>query len=183
MTLETKRLYLRPWEEGDEEALYQLAKDPEVGPDCGWKPHKDREESRYVLRRLLMNQYTWAIVEKDSGNVVGDISLMPHGTSSHTENEAQREIGFWLGRPYWGRGYMPEACRRLMDYAFGELNCELLWCGHHVDNQKSHRVQEKCGFRYHYREEEHYFAQLGIRRSGIVNRITREEWAEQKKQG
>ena len=58
MILHTSRLTLRPWEERDAEQLYKLASDPEVGPDCGWNPHKSLEESRELLPKLLMNVYT-----------------------------------------------------------------------------------------------------------------------------
>ena len=52
MNLETKRLILRPWEEKDVKALYELAKDEHVGPMCGWKPHQDEKESEYVLKNI-----------------------------------------------------------------------------------------------------------------------------------
>ncbi len=175
MILHTDRLLLRPWEENDGEQLYKLASDPEVGPDCGWNPHKSLEESRELLPKLLMNAYTWAIVLNETNEVIGDISLMPFGTSNCAKNERQKEIGFWLGRPYWGNGYMPEACRELLRYAFEELNCELVWCAHHDKNNKSARVQEKCGFRFDHREE-HFAQQLGISLTSIVNSISREQW-------
>ena len=50
MELQTPRLLLRPWEESDAEALYELAKDPDVGPAAGWNVHKDVEESREISR-------------------------------------------------------------------------------------------------------------------------------------
>lgn len=50
MELQTPRLLLRPWEESDAEALYELAKDPDVGPAAGWNVHKDVEESREIIR-------------------------------------------------------------------------------------------------------------------------------------
>ena len=176
--LNTKRLILRPWQEGDLDSLYEMAKDPEVGPDCGWQPHKDKEESKYVLTRLLMNQYTWAIVLKDSGEVIGDISLMPFGTSNHAQSENEKEIGFWLGRAYWGNGYMPEACKELMRYGFEEKNADCIWCAHHDQNDKSARVQAKCGFRFHHRKEHVHLRQLDCYRNAVVNRITKEEWTQ-----
>ena len=53
MELQTPRLLLRPWEESDAEALYELAKDPDVGPAAGWNVHKDVEESREIIRTIL----------------------------------------------------------------------------------------------------------------------------------
>ena len=176
MELHTTRLLLRPWQESDLDALYELSKDPLVGPDCGWNPHQSREESQQVLTKLLMNSYTWAIVLKETGEVIGDISLMPFGTGSHTKNENEKEIGFWLGRPYWGNGYMPEACLRLMDYAFAENNASCIWIAHHDKNEKSARVQEKCGFRFHHKTENVYLRQLDCYRNAVVNCMTRDDW-------
>lgn len=175
MILETKRLLLRPWEEGDLEELFELAKDPEVGPRCGWKPHKDLEESRYVLCRLLMNDSTWALVDKAGGALLGDISLMK------LEAPDERELGFWLGRPYWGQGFMPEAARALIDYGFGELGLERLWCRHNKDNGQSARVQQKCGFCFVREEEKHPLPQLGIEVCSVLNCLEREAWAQQKR--
>ena len=64
--------------------------------------------------------------------------------------EKELEIGFWIGRPVWGRGYIPEAVRCLEAYAFETLGCSALWCGYYDGNEKSKRVAEKCGFRYHH---------------------------------
>jgi len=174
--LHTERLILRPWEESDAEQLYKLASDPEVGPDCGWKPHETMEESKTTLHQRLMNSYTWAIVLKETGEVVGDISLMPFGTSGKARNENEKEIGFWMGRPYWGKGYMPEACTELLRHAFEDLGAECVWCAHHDKNPKSARVQEKCGFRFDHRIENVYLRQLDCYRNAVVNCMTRDDW-------
>ncbi len=176
MILTTPRLILRPWEVGDTEALYNLAKDPEVGPDCGWPPHKSLEVSQYVLKNVLMNTYTWAIVLKATGEVIGDISLMPFGTSSCATSASEGEIGFWLGRPYWGNGYMPEACKELLRFGFAGKNLSRIWCAHHKDNHKSARVQEKCGFTFHHEVKDHYSTQLDKYFDSVVNCMTKEDW-------
>ena len=180
MMLHTSRLILRPWEERDAEQLYKLASDPEVGPDCGWNPHKSLEESRELLPKLLMNVYTWAIVLKETDEVIGNISLMPFGTSSNAKNEKQKEIGFWLGRAYWGNGYMPEACKELLRHAFEDLGAECVWCAHHDKNHKSARVQEKCGFHFDHKKDNVYLRQLDCCRNSIVNCLTKEQWEQMK---
>ncbi len=176
MILQTERLILRPWNDGDADTLYQLAKDPEVGPDCGWPPHKTLEVSQHVLKNMLMNSYTWAIVLKESGEVIGNISLMPFGTSSCAANDKEGEIGFWLGRPYWGNGYMPEACKEVQRYGFIEKGLNRIWCAHHKKNHKSARVQEKCNFRFDHEVEKHYSTQLDKYFDSIVNVLSKEDW-------
>ena len=56
----------------------------------------------------------------------------------------------WLGKPFWGRGYIPEAARELLRRGFEELGMHTVWCGYYEGNQKSKRVQEKVGFLYHH---------------------------------
>jgi RimJ/RimL family protein N-acetyltransferase len=58
------------------------------------------------------------------------------------------EIGYWIGLPYWGRGYATEAARALIDHAFGTLGYERLLGGARVSNPASRRVLEKCGFQW-----------------------------------
>ena len=53
MKLETERLILRRWEDGDAENLYEYAKDPDVGPIAGWPPHQSIDESRGVIRNVF----------------------------------------------------------------------------------------------------------------------------------
>jgi len=58
------------------------------------------------------------------------------------------ELGYWLGVPYWGRGYATEAVRALIDHAFAELGHDALQAGARVTNPASRRVLEKCGFQW-----------------------------------
>ena len=165
MKLETERLLLRPFLESDAEEVHELAKDPDVGPACGWQPHKNIEETRVVLKNILITNWTYAIVLKETGKVIGCISHGGKQVSHYCENENQVEIGFWLGKEYWGNGYMPEACRRIIKYCLEELKVEKVWCAHYIKNEKSKRAQEKCGFMYAYLDE---------KRSNIVNCIVPE---------
>ena len=64
------------------------------------------------------------------------------------------EIGYWIGVPYWGKGLIPEAVRKIMQHGFEELKLKVIWCGYFDGNEKSKRVQEKCGFRYHHTEKD-----------------------------
>ena len=58
------------------------------------------------------------------------------------------EIGYWIGVPYWGRGYATEAARAVIDHAFEELGHEVLFGGARVTNPASRRVLEKCGYEW-----------------------------------
>jgi RimJ/RimL family protein N-acetyltransferase len=143
MTIITDRLLLRPWEISDAPACFALASDSEVGPCCGWRPHRSLEESREIIRNVLMAPDVYAIIESSSGALIGSLGL--HPVKNGAENEL--ELGYWLGRPYWGRGYMPEAVRAALRHAFEELACPAVWCELFRENIRSHRVVESCGFR------------------------------------
>lgn len=144
--LETSRLLLRPFTMADLDDFYAYAKHPQVGPNAGWKPHTSREESRSVLQLFIQEAEVLAIVEKGSGRVIGSIGLHPDGRRSKAIRA--KEIGYVLSHDYWGRGYMTEAVKRLIRYAFEELDLEILSVCHFSYNQRSRRVIEKCGFSY-----------------------------------
>lgn len=63
-------------------------------------------------------------------------------------NEA--EIGYWIGKPYWGQGLIPEAVKALLSRCFNDLELNAVWCGYYKGNDKSKRVCEKSGFKYHH---------------------------------
>ena len=144
--METERLLLRPWQESDAEALYRWASDPEVGPAAGWSPHTSVEDSRDIIRTVLSEEGTFAVVPKGgNGDPIGAIGVFPTEIS---EGRGEPEIGYWIGRPFWGQGFIPEAVRELLRWCFMERGAARVWCGHSPGNDKSRRVIEKCGFRY-----------------------------------
>ena len=106
MELKTERLILRPWKESDAQSLYEYAKDPDVGPIAGWPPHKSVEESLNVIRDVFNGAECYAICEKENNKAIGAIELKLNG---QTDKEDECELGYWLGKPFWRRGYMPEA--------------------------------------------------------------------------
>ncbi|MCQ2546101.1 MAG: GNAT family N-acetyltransferase [Clostridia bacterium] len=144
-TLETDRLILRQWSKKDAEALYDYAKDPDVGPHAGWKPHANVAESRFIIKELFRQNMTWAIVEKETGTVIGSIGLEPDKFRPDVES---REMGYSLAKSRWKRGYMTEAAKRIIRYAFDELNLTVLMIRTSETNFRSQRVIEKCGFTY-----------------------------------
>ncbi len=171
--LETERLILRPWKEADAEECYKYAKDPRVGPMAGWPIHTSVENSRQVIRDILMVPETYAIVLKETRLPVGSIGLH-HNDIAKAEDEI--ELGYWLGVPYWGRGLVPEAAREVLRHAFQDLGVSRVWCRYFEDNAKSKRVQEKLGFRYQWRKEDSQLPEMTDTRPGYVNLLTKEDW-------
>ena len=174
MTLETPRLRLRAWEDSDAEPLYLLARDPRVGPIAGWPPHRDLADSRRILRDILQTEESYAIVLKATGEVIGSIGL--RRDSDLASGDGERELGYWLGVPFWGKGYMPEAAKEVLRHAFEDLKLQTVWCGYYEGNARSQRVQEKLGFTFQRKTQRLYVAQMDEYRTGYVNRMTRDDF-------
>jgi len=179
--LETERLILRPWVESDAKELYQYAKDPAVGPIAGWPVHTSIENSRQIIHDVLSAPETYAVVLKETGLPIGSIGIITPQMSHTDIMPDEREIGYWIGVPYWGQGLIPEAVRELQRRCFEDLGCSALWCGYYDGNIKSKRVQEKCGFTYHHTEEDKPCDLMGDIRTEHFTRLTKEEWRTLKK--
>lgn len=179
MVFETERLILRPWEDGDAEELYKYAKDPQVGAAAGWPPHTSVENSLEIIHNVLSGPEDYAVVLKSTGKAVGCISIMmPVNVSIQRRlGVNEREIGYWIGVPYWGQGLIPEAVRRLQRRCFEDLDCTAIWCGYFEGNEKSKRVQEKCGFVYHHTEKNKKCSMIDEIRTEHFMYLTKEDWA------
>ena len=147
--IETERLILGNWQVDDAEALFLLARDPLVGPACGWLPHRSVEESRELIENgPLSSAESYAIRLKATGEVIGSISLKPPCEHFDVADERELEVGYWLGSAFWGRGYASEALGAMVSHAFDDLGCPALWCGFFDGNDRSRRCMEKRGFTY-----------------------------------
>ena len=172
MRIETERLVLRPWREDDAAALYACASDPRVALSAGWPPHESEADSLNVLRRTLMKDHNLAITIKPSDEPTGCIGI---SQGKQPEENGEYEIGYWMARPFWGKGYMPEAVRALLSLYFS-LGAERIWCAHAEGNDKSRRVIEKCGFRYRFTAP--WTSSLGDVRTSLYYAIEAEEFGD-----
>lgn len=175
MIIQTERLTLRPWQESDAEELYTYASDPEIGLPAGWPPHTSVENSREIIRTVFSAPQTYAVCLKE-GKAVGSIGLKCNGSTDMTDRDDECELGYWIGKPYWGQGLIPEAARALLDYAFEKLGMRAVWCGYYEGNEKSRKVQEKLGFVYRHKTEGLQLPLLQEVRTGHSNLMTRERW-------
>ncbi len=178
MVLVTRRLILRGWEDSDARSLYEYARDPAVGPIAGWPPHRSVEESLSVIRNVLNGREAYAVCLKTDLKAIGAIELKMRGHTDLTERDDECEMGYWLGKPFWGRGIMPEAASEMLRRAFEDLGMTKVWAGYYEGNARSGRVQEKCGFRFRWRSEEVEVPLMHEKRTGYVSSITSEEWRE-----
>ena len=144
--METERLILRPWRESDAEALFKYASDPDVGPRAGWPPHKSVEESLDIIRTVFNTPTMWAVELKETGEAIGCVGYLPASVSNLQIPDDQCEVGYWIGKPYWGRGICTEALRLVIDYCFNVKHFTILWGDFFPSNPASGRVMTKCGF-------------------------------------
>ena len=134
----------------------------------------------YVISDPSDNVFTgaecYAICEKENNVAIGAVELKLNGHTDMTDRDDECELGYWLGEPFWGRGYMPEAAYALMKRGFETLGMTAIWCGYYDGNEKSKRVQEKLGFIYHHTCDEVPVPLLNEVRVGHTNVITKEQW-------
>jgi len=147
-TIETERLILRRFTVDDAEDMYSnWANDPEVTKFLTWPVHKDVSFTRKLLTDWVSKYdegdwFNWAIELKEEGKVIGNISVV-----EIKERAEAADIGYCLGRAYWGRGIMPEALKAVMDYLFDKVGVNRVAACHDVNNPKSGRVMDKAGMK------------------------------------
>lgn len=146
--LETERLILRKLVLEDAEDIYIYASDDEVSKYLTWDTHKTIEDSKgfinFVLDRYEKDDVgDWGIVLKETGKLIGSL-----GFPQYDKKNNRAELGYVLGRSYWGKGIMPEAVGRILKFAFEEMGFNRIECLHYLPNEKSGRVMQKVGMTF-----------------------------------
>lgn len=145
MKLLGTKIRIRDLRYSDIDAYYTYGRDPDVGPNAGWKPFPSMSVASRVLSGQIINKETFAVALLEGDILIGTISL--YNTALRKYNKA-KSLGFSLRSDYWNKGYMTEAVNLIIRYAFEKTDCEILEVGHHTDNFRCKRVLEKCGFTY-----------------------------------
>jgi ribosomal-protein-alanine N-acetyltransferase len=147
--METERLILRPFTREDAQAMFDnWANDPEVTKYLTWPAHDSLGVTQWVLNEWVQGYekpdfYQWAIVPKDYGQPVGCISVV-----EKRDDVQWMEIGYCMGKQWWGKGIMPETLKAVMTYLFEEVGVLRLQACHDVRNPNSGAVMRKCGMTY-----------------------------------
>ncbi len=146
--LTTPRLLLRGFRATDIPAIVQLLQDPAIARTTLNIPYPYTEEDARTWLRIQQEQltqgqgYTFAIVQRDQGQLIGAIDIRP--VMSHR----RAEIGYWIGKMYWGQGYATEAARAILRFGFEDLQLNRIFATHIPENPASGRVMEKLGMQY-----------------------------------
>ncbi len=146
--LTTQRLVLRGPMEKDMQPMFDIHTDPDVMRYYGVKPYDTMEKSKKHLDWLTKLHreeigLRWIITLKDEDTCIGDV-----GFYDWEKKHSRAEIGYILGKQYWGKGIMTEAIKAALDYGFNEMNLNRIQALIDPRNDASKRVAEKHGFQY-----------------------------------
>lgn len=147
--LRTSRLVLRPFEQSDAPRVQELAGAREVALNTLQIPHPYPDavaEAWIGGHEEDPNNYSFAI---DDGQLAGAIGLRL------THDFDRAEAGYWVGKPFWGRGYATEALDAIIRFGFEELKLHRIYAGYFPRNAASGRVMEKNGMKFEGRLRQH----------------------------
>ncbi len=149
ITLETERLFLRRFEVKDiEDAFYNWCKDEEVTKYLSWPPHSNTEVTKNIIESWINNYesleyYNWAIELKETSRAIGSIGVVD------LSNQHRRcEIGYCIGKEFWGKGIMTEALKAVISFAVEEIGIVRVQAMHNSQNVASGKVMLKAGMKY-----------------------------------
>jgi RimJ/RimL family protein N-acetyltransferase len=153
--LDTARLILRPFTLADAPDVQRYVSDRDVAamtlsiphpyPDGGAETWIGTHAAKYADGQRV----SFAITERDTGTLVGAIGL--HVKSAH----GRAELGYWIGKPFWGRGYATEAGRAVIQFGFEVLGLNKIHAAVFTKNPASDRVIRKLGMKWEGRLREH----------------------------
>ena len=150
LVIETEHLYLRPFVLEDAPAMFEnWASDPETLKYVTWDAHASTERTRESIKRWIEqyrkpDTYKWALCLKTSlDQVIGDISVV-----SQDQESQSCELGYILGKKFWGRGFMTEALKAVLHFLLLEVGFKEVQAKYVSLNPASGRVMERAGMHY-----------------------------------
>ncbi|GAB4515817.1 MAG: GNAT family protein [Anaerolineae bacterium] len=154
--LETNRLLLRCFEDADAPRVAELAGHEDIAARTLNIPHPYNREHAEMFIQFSQGEmqmgsgYNFAIVQQADRALVGCIGLTLDRRHQHAE------LGYWLGVPYWNKGYTTEASIRAIQFGFEELSLHRIFAQFFTSNPASGRVMEKAGMHYEGTMRGHY---------------------------
>ena len=161
--LETGRLVLRRFAPEDSGAMFRnWASDPDVTRFLTWPPHGSEEESKRIIAEWLADYdkpdfYQWAIELKSACDVIGSI-----GAVALDDKIKKLDVGYCIGKDWWGMGYTPEALARLVRFFFEGVGVNRIEAYHDPRNPNSGKVMRKAGLLYEGILRESYMCNQGV---------------------
>lgn len=138
--IDTERLFIRPFRLSDAEDAFEWRSDPEVNKFMPYPCDGSIDELRERISEWIAENDKFAIELRETGKVIGDISL------ERSEKDNSYEIGYNINRNFWNNGYATEAVRGMISWAHSKLGICDFTAFYATENGASGRVLEKCGF-------------------------------------
>ncbi|MHC0036989.1 GNAT family N-acetyltransferase [Pseudoneobacillus sp. C159] len=148
MMIETERLILRPLHLDDADMIESLASEYEVAKTTLTIPHPyPKGAAEDFIKSVLESEKTgriliYAMIEKETEQFLGIMNV------SIQSQYKRGELAYWVGKPFWGKGYGTEAAKALLTYCFEKLELNKVFAAAFTDNPGSWRVMEKIGLSY-----------------------------------
>ncbi|MBX3156940.1 MAG: GNAT family N-acetyltransferase [Deltaproteobacteria bacterium] len=151
LRIETQRLVLRPYVEGDVDALWPSVSDPEFPRMMMWPVHAHRDDTLAYIRGTAEDVrqnvgVTWGI--ELEGRAIGSIGLRGIVWQVGACRADRAELGYWVAKAWWGKGIMTEAAHAAVGFGFETIGLHKISTACFVENAASRRVIEKVGFRH-----------------------------------
>ena len=142
----TERLILRAFEEGDYPDVFEYQHEPLVNCFASMKLNTLDEAKNETAKKMKDSEFTFAIVLRESGKVIGEIFAHPEGDESDESKDTFSPC-WMLNKDYHGKGYGYEAAKAFVDYLFTEKGARRIYAFTEDYNIASQRVCEKLGMR------------------------------------
>ncbi len=174
-TLETTRLILRPFTLADAPDVQRHVSDRDIAAMTLNIPHPYPESGAEQWISSLPAKYDagqfagFAIIDRESSALAGSISLTPEPA------HGRAELGYWIAKPFWGRGYATEAARAMIAFGFESLGLNKIHAAVFIKNPASDRVIRKIGMKWEGRLREHDL-KWGVHEDIDVYAILAKEW-------
>lgn len=148
--IKTDRLTLRRFRAGDEQAMFKnYFSDTEVTKYLRFANHTSVDQTAERLQVIIdayqrQNEYIWAVVPNDVGEVIGMVALM----GKTAEIDECYELVYMIGKNFWGKGYVTEATRAMLHYGFEQVGVNRIEANHATVNPASGAVMKKIGLKF-----------------------------------
>lgn len=148
-TLKTERLILRKLYLKDTKQYFDIiGSSKSVSKYTLWEPHKEIKETKMLMREWVSQYkyndfYKWAIILKDTRELIGIIQLLRFNDVNNS-----CEIAYLLGEKYWNQGYMTEALKEIIEFSFTKLGISIINADHYSENIASGKVLLKAGLKF-----------------------------------
>lgn len=177
--LETDRLVLRRTVKSDIDEFFFIQLNPNIRRYLGTnRLGDDLEKNRKYFNEEKYNElnyYRWTIVRKEDNKILGCIYLNIHDEKARTAG-----IDYWIREDAWGNGYTTEASRKILNFAFDNLNINRIESCGGKDNPGTYKVMEKIGLKYEGERKEGIFYYYGGLENLVLYGITKEEYKNNK---